>query len=240
MAATIERSSNIREEILQRSILSIVPGLVLIVLGAVMASYPGLWTPLGWVLLAIGVAAGGYGAAQLVQLRKVRSFPVLCPFCSHKNEFVAAVESDVRCEECNRMVPIQNGQVMEVFQVRCGFCNALNHYTSKSTGLLCEDCNRVIPIAVEEGRQASAAFSAYATVDDEQTYELVLTGGGAKSEDLVSCLQHMLALNRNQVKQILEEAPVVLLTGIPKKKAELLRAQICLHHGEAEFKPVGR
>ena len=44
----------------------------------------------------------------------------------------------------------------------------------------------------------------------------------------------MLAMNRNQVKQMLEEAPVVLLTGIPKKKAELLKAQIEMHHGKAD------
>ena len=35
-------------------------------------------------------------------------------------------------------------------------------------------------------------------------------------------------------KQMLEEAPVVILTGIPKKKAELLKAQIEMHHGKAD------
>jgi hypothetical protein len=48
----------------------------------------------------------------------------------------------------------------------------------------------------------------------------------------------MLALNRNHVKQMFDELPVTLLTGIPRMKAELLQAQLATHGGFAEFKPV--
>jgi hypothetical protein len=48
----------------------------------------------------------------------------------------------------------------------------------------------------------------------------------------------MLALNRNQVKQMLDELPVTMLTGITKKKAEMLQAQLSIHDGEAEIRPI--
>jgi hypothetical protein len=48
----------------------------------------------------------------------------------------------------------------------------------------------------------------------------------------------MLALNRNQVKQMLEELPVTLLTGIPRRKAEMLKAQLTIHDGIAEMVPI--
>ncbi|MFX9012007.1 hypothetical protein ABTN18_19845, partial [Acinetobacter baumannii] len=60
---------------------------------------------------------------------------------------------------------------------------------------------------------------------------------GPKTEEMIDCLQHMLALNRNQVKQMFDELPVTLLTGIPKKKAELLSAQISSHGGTADISP---
>ncbi len=78
----------------------------------------------------------------------------------------------------------------------------------------------------------------FAVVDDDDMYELVLTGAGHKEEELIQVLQQMLALNRNQVKQMLEEIPVTLLTGINRRKAELLKAQITVHDGQVEFRKM--
>jgi hypothetical protein len=48
----------------------------------------------------------------------------------------------------------------------------------------------------------------------------------------------MLALNRNQVKQLLGDLPAVLLTGITRKKAELLEAQLTSVGMTAVHEPV--
>jgi 4'-phosphopantetheinyl transferase EntD len=48
----------------------------------------------------------------------------------------------------------------------------------------------------------------------------------------------MLALNRNQVKQMLEEVPITLLTGIPRMKAEMLQAQLAAHQAHAQAIPL--
>lgn len=233
--AHLDRSSNLKEQFGQKALVSIIPGVLALGLGALFISYQSLFTALGFVLVAMGLGAVVYGGIQLSHMKKIPSFPVKCPFCNHKNDFTEHPMTDVRCEGCQRSVPILDGRVLTVQQVRCGFCNHLNYYSEKSTGLICESCNRIVPIASEGGAHAQATMQNYTVQDDDRTYDLVLeSGGNAHNEDLVSTLQQMLALNRNQVKQMLEETPVVLLTGIPKKKAELLKAQIELHHGKAE------
>ncbi len=55
---------------------------------------------------------------------------------------------------------------------------------------------------------------------------------------MIQALQHMLALNRNQVKNMLNELPVTVLTGITRKKAEMLKAQLSIYEGEVEFHPM--
>ena len=67
----------------------------------------------------------------------------------------------------------------------------------------------------------------------------MLISYGHKTEEVINTLQHMLALNRNQVKAMLEDLPVTLLTGIPRKKAEMLKAQLATHDAAADFRPVG-
>lgn len=232
-----ERSSNIREEFIQKALVSIVPGVIALGIGIVFIVYQGMFVSLGYVLGLMGLAAIVYGVVQVSKSRQIPSFPVKCPFCNHKNDFTEEALEDVRCEGCQRMVPIQGGRILQVWQVRCGFCNHLNYYSEKSTGLICENCNRVVPIANEGGANAQSTFEHYTVHDDDRPYDLVLTDGGpSHNEELVSTLQHMLALNRNQVKDMLDELPVTLLTGIPKKKAELLKAQIEMHHGKADSK----
>jgi len=233
----IERSSNIREEKAQRAFMSIVPGAIGLVITIILFFYASGWTlGLRWVLLGFSLVAISYGVWQLMEMRKIASHAVVCPFCDRKNVFSEPPSHDVRCDNCNREIPIIDGRILQVFQVRCGFCNALNWYSEKSTGLICEECDRVIPIANEEGA-ASPAMDAYARHDDNTPYNLTLIDAGARREEIIPVLQKMLALNRNQVKQIIDDAPMVLLQGVPKKKAELLAAQITAHGGQADTSP---
>jgi len=233
----LERSSNLKEQLGQRALVSIIPGVVGIGIGGLLISYKSVLSTLGIVLVIMALIAIVYGVTQLAQMKKIPSFAVKCPFCNNKNTFTEEPFSDVRCEGCQRSIPIYEGRILNVEQVRCGFCNHLNYYSEKSTGLICENCNRIVPIANEGGAQAQATMEHFTIQDDNRPYDLVLTEGASiHNEDLVSTLQQMLAMNRNQVKQMLEEAPVVLLTGIPKKKAELLKAQIEMHHGKADIR----
>ncbi|MBS1722116.1 MAG: hypothetical protein JSS66_03805 [Armatimonadetes bacterium] len=232
-----ERSSNLREEFGQRAFMAIVPGIILLCVGGLMISYRSAFIALGIILAVIGLGCLVYGVIQFSQLRKVPSFPVKCPFCQHKNDFTEPAESDVRCEGCQRMIPIEGGRILQVWQVRCGYCNHLNYYSEKSTGLICESCNRIVPIAHDGGPEAKATFEHYTVHDDDRPYDLVLFNMGHEhNEELVSTLQHMLALNRNQVKDMVMQLPLTLLTGIPRKKAEMLKAQIDMHGGSADFK----
>jgi ribosomal protein L37AE/L43A len=175
----------------------------------------------------------GWGLYQASKVKGVQSFAIECPFCQSKNLLTLAPTSDFRCNKCNREVPVhEDGSILDVFQVRCGFCNTLNYYSEKSTGLICEECDREIPIASDEETHAKKMFEHYTVHDDDHPYDLILTEAPS-SEEMIKCLQTMLALNRNQVKDIINELPQTLLQGIPKKKAELLIAQITVHKGKA-------
>lgn len=234
----IKRSSNIREEKTLRAFISIIPGIIVLVIALVMFRFTSGYTVgLRWVLLLFSVAAICYGIWQLLEMRKITTFDVKCPFCDGKNTFTEEPMHDVRCNHCNRDIPILDGRRLQVFQVRCGFCSELNWYSEKSTGLICEECDRVIPISTEEGA-ASPAMESYARHDDDTPYSLTLLDAGPKREEIIPVLQKMLALNRNQVKQIIDDAPMVLLQGVPKKKAELLAAQIAAHGGQADASPT--
>lgn len=211
---------------------ALIPGVILVLVGSMLIAYRAY--PLGSLLLFVGLCASGYGLYQIMQIRKVTSVTIACPFCEAVNELTVFPDDDFRCDGCNRDVPILDGAVAEAFQVRCGFCNALNYYSTKSTGLICEECEREIPIATDQENLSKKVFENYTVHDDNQPYDLVLTAA-PDTEEMVSCLQHLLALNRNQVKQMLQEMPLTLLTGIPKKKAELLIAQIETHKGKADL-----
>lgn len=214
--------------------LALIGGVIALGLGIVMLVYRGMMVGLGAVLTLAGAAAVGYGVYELIQTKKVSSNKTICPYCSAANDFTESPTHDFACRSCGRMVPVENGRILEVHQVRCGFCNTLNFWSSRSFGLICEECSREIPIAGLEGGQKR--IQAYAVKDDDKTYDLVLTGVGKNSEDLVSALQHMLALNRNQVKEIMANTPQVLLVGIPKKKAELLSAQLSVHQATSDIR----
>jgi hypothetical protein len=78
-------------------------------------------------------------------------------------------------------------------------------------------------------------------VDDATSFELVLTTvpkDKTSLDSLTSALQHMLAMNRNQVHALYGELPSVLLRGITRRKAEMLRAQIEACDGTGELRPI--
>jgi len=192
-----------------------------------------------WVLLLVGGGMVLFASYCGAQIRKVTAHDVSCPYCNKVNVLTAEPTRDFTCAHCVRMIPVEDGKVLPVFQVRCGFCNQLNFYSAKNEVLICEKCDREIPLTAEEGKQRRHISKAYAVTDDENLYELVLVGTGhQRNEELIGTLQRMLALNRNQVKQILEEVPVTLLTGITRKKATMLQAQLAIHEGAAEFHPL--
>lgn len=236
--ADFERTTNVKEEYSSRGIMALAPGLILLLIGIVMFIYQrsqgGVLVALSVVLMVMAVGLICYSGVEFAKIKKVTTADVKCPFCEATNTFTSSPNEDFRCMECNREVHVEpDGRILEVFQVRCGFCNHLNFYSERSTGLICEECDRVIPIATDQENKSEKIFDAYTVHDDDHPYDLILTSA-PNSEEMVSCLQKMLALNRNQVKEILEELPVTLLTGIPKKKAELLAAQIASYDGQAD------
>jgi hypothetical protein len=199
----------------------------------------GMFVPLASIILLIGVACALYGIYCAFNIRTVKYILRECPFCQTMNALDGEPTEDFLCIECQRLIPLQDGQVLPVDQVRCGYCNALNYYSSKTDVLLCESCNHEIPIAHEDGHVPTKSIpSGYAVDDDDRPYELILVAHGSKTEELIECLQHMLALNRGQVKQLLTELPATLLTGIPKRKADMLRAQLSIHDGAADSRPL--
>ncbi|QYK53372.1 MAG: YrzE family protein [Fimbriimonadaceae bacterium] len=234
---TVTQAEYAKEAIASEGIPYIVGSVLILIVAGIMAYYTNLQNgsviPVAYVLIVIALALGGYGAYRMTRITKVKEFNFECPFCQTKNVLTAKPMDDFRCVHCNREVPVVDGEVLAVYQVRCGFCNALNYYSDKSTGLICEECDRAIPIASDEGTHAKKVFENFTIHDDDQPYDLVLVSA-PKSEEMIACLQQMLALNRNQVKDLLEDLPQTLLTGIPKKKATLLTTQISVHKGKAE------
>ena len=235
---TVQRSSDVIETHSERAVMAGISGLVVCALGLVLFIFrgDGMFTILAFILMAGGVAAICYAVYCTFQAKHVSAYDIVCPYCSSKVSLLSAPDRDVSCRSCLRMIPIVDGKPIQVTQVRCGYCNALNYYSDKTIALLCEECNHEIPISRSDGQTSKSRF---AVVDDDKTYELRLIAFEHATDDLVGALQHALALNRNQVKQMLEELPVTLLTGIPRRKAEMLSAQLTAHGASCQYTPVG-
>ncbi len=235
-----ERSSDVVEQFGMRALVAGLLGVISLIIAGVLFAFRGDGSTIGLiaVLGIAGVGSLGYAIYEWTQIKKVASVVVVCPYCQFKNRMTDQPRADFACGSCYRMIPVApDGQILGVSQVRCGFCNHLNYYSAKTEVLLCEDCNREVPISVEDGH--TPKHIAYARRDDDNLYELVLLShGGHKTEELISALQHMLALNRNQVKQLLDELPVTLLTGIPRMKAEVLQAQLTVNDAVSEFRAI--
>ncbi len=233
----IQRYSDVIERISEKAFYFFIGAVPCGVIGAILFKYrgDGMFLGLAWVLVIAAVLLVLFGLFVVSQTRKVTSFSIECPICTEVNELTEKPEDeDVTCVACNHRIPIKDGKVLPVMQVRCGFCNSLNYYSDKTDLLICETCNHEIPIHQEEGRPVKHLPKGFAVVDDNMLYELVLVDAGKAGEDLVKALQSMLALNRNQVKDLLDETPVTLLQGITRMKADMLTAQLTVHGATAE------
>lgn len=236
-----QRSSDLIEEHSEKAVTFGFCGLVGLAIAALLYFYrgeTGMFVPLASLLGLGGLGSVGYAGYHISLARKVTSFPIACPICKAVNKLISEPDDDFTCIECHRLIPIRDHKPLPVSQVRCGYCNELNYYSEKTDVLLCESCNHDIPIQHEEGYVPKRSSTAYAVQQDENLYELVLVSFGHKTEELIADLQHLLALNRNQVKQMLGELPVTLLTGITHKKAEMLAAQLRRHEGLTEIRQL--
>lgn len=233
----MKKASDVVEGFSEKALIAGIGGIVGLAGAGLFFSYGGGGLKgLAIVLLIAGVAGISYAIYLMTQIRKVEHFDIICSFCKAKNMLAEPPTKDFTCSQCYRLIPIIDGRALPVQQVRCGYCNELNWYSEKTQVLLCESCNHDIPI--NRGDDSPVRKSVFAVESDDRLYELRLVGVGKKEEDLINALQHILALNRNQVKQMLEELPVTLLVGIPRKKAEMLAAQISVHDGVTEYQPV--
>jgi uncharacterized protein YbaR (Trm112 family) len=200
----------------------------------------GVFVPLAIVLLIISFVFFVLGIRKAIDIKKVQRLGVICPLCDFENELTEKPTGDFVCSNCQRMIPIENGEPISVAQVKCGYCGELNYYSEKTEFLICEVCNHQIPIDTSASRKSTGKKVAegFVKTSDDNVYEFILVAHGHKTEELIEVLQRMLALNRNQVKQMLQELPVTLLTGITRQKAEMLQAQLALHEAATEFKPM--
>jgi hypothetical protein len=238
--AKVQRSTDLIELIAERAFFCVFGGAAMMAVSFIFLRFrgDGWLVPLGWLLGIFGAALFVVAVYSLFQAKKVTSFDVACPFCEAVNPLLEPPTEDFACVSCNRMIPIQDGEVMEVMQVQCGFCKALNWYCDKTEVLICENCDHEIPISQDDDRPIKTLPKGFALVEDDSLYELVLTEGGIKTEEVISTLQQMLALNRNQVKDILDQLPSTLLTGINRRKAEMLQAQLAIHGATATIQAL--
>ncbi len=229
-----QRSSDLVETYMARALGTGALGGVVLVLGMVIFAFRGdSGTPLAVVLLIIGVALLAFAAFCVVKTRGVSSYKLVCPMCGASNGFESMPTSDVVCRDCHRTIPIENGKLMPLKQISCGACNESNWYSDRTKLLLCEACGREIAIAQSQGG------AAYAVSDDARPYELVLIAYEPGHEDLADALQHLLGVNRSQIRDLLSNLPSVVLTNVPRQKAEMLKSQLS-HTGAAlEARPVG-
>lgn len=235
---TIERTSDIKESLTERALFFFIGSVVLIACGVVFLVFrgDGYFVFLGEILVVLGAVSLVTAIYGLSRTRKVTSFDVHCPFCQALNVLTVGPEDDFNCTSCNRMIPIENGAVLPAEQVRCGFCGELNFYSAKTEVLICENCDHEIPISQDEtGKPKKQLPKAFQVTDDTDLYSLILTEAGKNNDEMISTLQQMLALNRNQVKDILDTLPATLLQGINRRKAEMLQAQLAIHGAQAEI-----
>ena len=202
----------------------------------------GTFVPLAILIAFFGLIFLGLGVYKAIEIKRVSRHGVICPLCDFENELTEAPKGDFVCTNCQRMVPIVDGLPIEVAQVKCGYCGELNYFSEKTEFLICEVCNHQIPIDTEASRKSTGkkVAESFAVTADDNVYEFILVAHGHKTEELIDVLQHMLALNRNQVKQMLQELPVTLLTGITRRKAEMLQAQLAMHEAATEFRPMSQ
>jgi ribosomal protein L7/L12 len=252
-----EKRSDVIEIHWEQAIVWGIVGLFLLVIGLLLYRYgavesitkgeegfkvdPVPWVDLrsvSWLFFAAAPLLFAYAVYRALASRKEPIYTAACSYCGYEMVFVEPPQDDFVCDECHRRVPVKDGRVLEVTGVTCGYCGALNYMSEKTEVLICEKCDREIPLLDPETGEMRHVPKGFARVDDESVYELVLVDVGRDREEVITSLQHMLGLTRPQVKDLLEELPVVLLRGINRRKAEMLRAQLEASGAIAEFRPV--
>jgi ribosomal protein L7/L12/ribosomal protein L37AE/L43A len=232
------RLTNVREQYAERALYFFLGAAALGVASTLMFIYGRGIVMVAELLLLLALVALGFSVFFITKIKKIPSSSITCPFCGNVNAFLRPPTDDFNCEGCHRMVPIQDGKVMEVMQVRCGYCNALNFYSLKTEVLICENCDREIPIANEDGVPSKSIPRSFLRVDDDSLYELVLTDPGRSKEQAILEIQRLLALNRNIVREMVENPPQVLLTKIAKQKAEMVQKELFAHGIRSEYRQV--
>ncbi|MFN7171629.1 MAG: ribosomal protein L7/L12 [Fimbriimonadaceae bacterium] len=232
------RVTTVREQYAERALYFFISAAVLGIASTLMFIYGRGILIFAELLLLLALVALGFSVFFISKMKKVQSNSVTCPFCEKVNAFQSPPTDDFNCEGCHRMVPIREGAIMEVMQVRCGYCNELNFYSLKTEVLICETCDREIPIANEDGLPSKSIPRSFLRVDDDALYELVLTDAGRSKEQAILELQRLLALNRSVVREMVENPPQVLLTNIAKQKAEMVQKELLAHGVKAEYREV--
>ena len=132
----IQRYSDVIESISEKAFYFFVGAVFSGAAGAILLKYrgDGYFEGLGWVLILAALGMLAYGIFVASETRKVKSFTIDCPICTEVNELTEKPEDeDITCIACNHRIPIKDGKVLPVMQVRCGFCNALNYYSAEGS-----------------------------------------------------------------------------------------------------------
>ncbi|GBC92792.1 hypothetical protein HRbin15_01269 [bacterium HR15] len=218
MEEPIKRSDAVEKEYTQAVIYGIV-GLVALLLTWLFWRYGGMFHSFSWGFGLIWLGAWAYAGWSLYKTRDIPAYPVSCPYCQKENVFTAPLQSDFTCDHCLRRVPVENGRVLEVIAVRCPHCGATEQVSSKATVAICEHCQREFSVVGVGRTQPSMPLPQ----DDPTPYELVLLGvDRLKEEQAIAHLESFLTLTRPDVKKLLQSVPVVILTNLPRRKAEML------------------
>ncbi|RYG24903.1 hypothetical protein EON82_09125 [bacterium] len=233
-----QRSSDLVETYVARALGVGALAIVVIALSVFMFIFRGdSGTALAVVLGIIGAACLVYALYSFAKSRSVTAHTVKCPMCGAVNGFLEAPLTDVTCQECHRMIPIENGTILPLKQVSCGSCGESNWYSDRTKVLLCEACGREIAIA-RGGDTTWDGRPAYAVQDDSRPYEVVLVAFGQNSDGLIDALQHSLGRSRVQIKDLMGQLPAVLVTNVPRQKAEILRNELSQHGAAVEARPL--
>jgi len=212
----IKRSEAIEREYTQAVIYGIV-GLVALALTFLFWRYGGMFYSFSWGFGLVWLGSWGYAAWSFYKTTRVPAYPVECPFCHKENILTGPPQSDFACEHCGRRVPIENGRVLEVIAVKCPHCGSMEQVSVKATTAICEQCQREFPIRATGRVPADMPLPQ----DDPTPYELVLLGIDRRHEEqALQALARFLDLTRTDAKKLLESVPIVLLTNLPRRKAE--------------------
>lgn len=225
MAEPIRRS-DIAESDIEKGLYWLGGAVGLAVVGFLVYSYAIKHAVVGIAFILLTVTALGFAISEFYRVKKIPVVKVRCPYCNAASEFLETPKSDFTCQECHRRVAVDNGRILDVIEVKCGFCGSLQRFSERTEVALCEDCDHEIPLASSPTGEMRHMARGMAVEDDTKPYDLILIEPGTRMEEVTNNLQRVLALNRPQVKAILDQLPATLLTGVPKRKAQMLSDEL--------------